>query len=197
MDNNTALQRKNILRQNNEESNAITRESIESALIQLMKTKSFQEISITDISKKAGVSRNAYYRNYSSKEDILSKYLQNILNQMKNSLSKYNPLVDTKECWIALLESLEPFYFHFKLLLEVGYGDKIREEFLKEINRTISVDNAQYYYNCYLAGALCNVIFEWIKNNMILSINEVAEIGCNLMVNGIKSMAIYCPAIKS
>ncbi|WP_297634952.1 TetR/AcrR family transcriptional regulator [uncultured Clostridium sp.] len=192
MDNNTELQRRNILRQNNEESNAITRECIESALIQLMKTKSFQEISITDIAKRAGVSRNAYYRNYSSKEDILSGYLQNILSQMASALCKYSPLTETKECWIALLESLEPFYVQFKLLLDVGYGDHIRSEFFKRISLDLTPDTQQYYSNCYLTGALCNVIFEWIRNDMNLPLNEIAEIGCNLMINGIKVMSEYC-----
>jgi len=55
------------LRQSNAESNALTKESIETALLALMKEKNFSSITITDIAKKAGVSRLAYYRNYSSK----------------------------------------------------------------------------------------------------------------------------------
>ena len=46
------------LYQSNQEANQITRESIETALLHLMV-------------KKAGVSRNAFYRNYKSKEEIL------------------------------------------------------------------------------------------------------------------------------
>lgn len=194
MVNNTELQRKNILRQNNEQSNAITRECIESALIQLLKVKSFQEISITNIAKKAGVSRNAYYRNYSSKEDILSKYLQNILAQMRSALNKYNPFTETKECWITLLGSIQPFHLQFKLLLDLGYGEYIRDS-LKEMHN-ISPNNPQYYSNCYLAGALCNIFFEWIKNDMNIPIDEVAEIGCDLMINGITSISKYCNCPK-
>lgn len=41
----------------NKESNKITRECVETALIQLMKTKPFEAITITDIVQRAGVSR--------------------------------------------------------------------------------------------------------------------------------------------
>lgn len=72
----TELQKLKVLRQNNQEANAITRECIESALILLMQTKPFTDITVTDLTRKAGVSRTAYYRNYASKEDILSGYMQ-------------------------------------------------------------------------------------------------------------------------
>ena len=58
--------------------NQIVQESIFTALIQLMQ-KEFHNITITEITEKAGVSRMSYYRNYSSKEDILIKYLDRIL----------------------------------------------------------------------------------------------------------------------
>ena len=51
--------------------NILTKESIFTALMILMEKKDFKEISITEITKKAGVSRMAFYRNYDEKEDII------------------------------------------------------------------------------------------------------------------------------
>ena len=59
------------LYQSNQEANQITRESIETALLHLMEKKDLPQISISELVKKAGVSRNAFYRNYKSKEEIL------------------------------------------------------------------------------------------------------------------------------
>lgn len=59
------------LYQSNKEANQITRESIETALLHLMEKKELPQISISELVKKAGVSRNAFYRNYKSKEEIL------------------------------------------------------------------------------------------------------------------------------
>lgn len=68
----------------NSEINAITRESIYLALQQLLETKTLAEITITEITSKAGVSRMAYYRNYQNKEEILS------LNMVKKILMFLN-----------------------------------------------------------------------------------------------------------
>ncbi|OLF47980.1 TetR family transcriptional regulator [Streptococcus cuniculi] len=59
------------LAQSNKEINQLTRESIETALLFLLEKKDMRQISISELVKKAGVSRNAFYRNYKSKEEIL------------------------------------------------------------------------------------------------------------------------------
>lgn len=47
---------------------------IMNAFYSLMKKKPFQEISITEISEIAGVSRLTFYRNFESKEDVIFEY---------------------------------------------------------------------------------------------------------------------------
>ena len=51
------------------------------ALVILMETKPYKEITITDITRKAGVSRMAYYRNYQDKDDILIDHLREQLEE--------------------------------------------------------------------------------------------------------------------
>ncbi|MBR6940531.1 MAG: TetR/AcrR family transcriptional regulator, partial [Clostridia bacterium] len=53
---------------NRSESNNLTRECITTALLIIIREKDYDEITITDITEKAGVSRMAYYRNYKSKD---------------------------------------------------------------------------------------------------------------------------------
>lgn len=48
---------------------------IEEALFQLMEKKNFEEITVTDIAERAGVSRLSFYRNFQSKTEIITKYL--------------------------------------------------------------------------------------------------------------------------
>ena len=188
----TNLHKINILKKNNQESNAITRECIETALIKLMNTKHFQKISITDIAKYAGVSRTAYYRNYNSKDDIISQYIKNLNRNFSTVLKQYDPIIETKESWIALFNALIPIFSQFKLLLESGFCEKIMLEFAKAMNQRVETkDHALYYSNIYWAGAISFMISEWVRNNMDISPEEIAEIGSNLMVNGISTIKIY------
>jgi len=78
--------------------NKLAKESIFIALMILMKKKSFNEISITEITKKAGVSRMAYYRNYTVKEDIITNYLDELFAEYFNTIlgyEKHNKYRDT------------------------------------------------------------------------------------------------------
>ena len=64
----------------NEYKNSIVKESFTDALFNLMTKKDFNNITISELSKKAGVSRLSFYRNYNSKEDIIINYLDTTAN---------------------------------------------------------------------------------------------------------------------
>ena len=58
-----------------------------------MKTQDFNDISITEITTKAGVSRMAYYRNYTNKEDILNDYMTELIEDFKENRKQYEDSV--------------------------------------------------------------------------------------------------------
>lgn len=184
----TELQKKNILRQSNKESNALTKECIESALVLLMKEQSFSEISITDIIRKAGVSRASYYRNYSSKEDILEKFLQKITIEYSNALSKYDPGTESYESWLELLSQTRTLAPQFKLLLQAGFGEKILDSFISQCNKFNNETNPGLFItNCYIAGGIYSVLSQWVLNDMMIADDTVAEICSELMMKGLKN----------
>src|SRR5574344_1701545 len=58
------------------------KELISDALCNLIEQKKkYQDISISDITKEAGVCRNSFYRNFNSKDDILKENFSNIAKQ--------------------------------------------------------------------------------------------------------------------
>ena len=181
-----------VLRQNNQEANAITRECIESALILLMQTKPFTDITVTDLTRKAGVSRTAYYRNYASKEDILSGYMHSLSITLSNVLKQFDAVTETKQSWKALLEAVVPLVPQFKLLLDAGFFDKMVTEFAINMNETTNEnDLSRYYSNQYWAGAILTLISSWIRNGMDADIDQLSDIGANLMINGIATAEQY------
>ncbi|HFI0252331.1 TPA: TetR/AcrR family transcriptional regulator [Streptococcus suis] len=79
------------LYQSNKEANQLTKESLETALLFLLEKKELKQISISELVKKAGVSRNAFYRNYKSKEEILEDYYERTSSNLKK---KWHDLQD-------------------------------------------------------------------------------------------------------
>ena len=82
----TELKKRDILRMSNEESNKLTRECLCTALVYLMNEKPFEKITITELVRRSGVSRSAFYRNYRSKEEIVAEVADSVTTGIENSL---------------------------------------------------------------------------------------------------------------
>lgn len=185
------------LHKNNEESNAFVRECIEEALVQLMAEKPFASITVSDIAARAGVSRNAYYRNYGSKEDILAGYLESLRLDISRPMLEYDPVEQTREVWDALLAAVADHARRYRLLLDAGFGELIRQGMCEGMGAGAPADaspgqlRALRLSNAWWAGAICSVLEEWIRSGMEASAEEVAEVGCALMREGIATARTF------
>ena len=182
---NSDMERRNhTLRLSNEESNKITKESIETALLLLMEEKEFKDISITDIVKRSGVSRTAYYRNYSSKEDILNTHLNTVVKATTDEMdftiyAEYN-----FKFWYSLFDQLSNYKKIYSVLINAGFEGVI----LTSINNVLLASHpkqditSKLKYDIYFwSGAIYNILIEWMRSDMKESIEEMAQICCAIV----------------
>ncbi|MBT1166171.1 TetR/AcrR family transcriptional regulator [Bifidobacterium simiarum] len=180
------------LHRNNEESNAFVRECIEGALIQLMETKPFASITVTDIARRAGVSRNAYYRNYASKEAILDGFLTAVFAEINRSLLQYDPMTQTREAWLTMLAGVRRIAPQYRLILRAGHADRLRERMCASMNASAARHEiGPRYAAAYWAGAICEVINQWVLHDMDAPDGELADIMTDLMLHGVATAARY------
>ena len=67
------------------EANLKVRRAITDALFSLMKESELSRISIAEIIRKASVARVSFYRNYDSKEDVLTGLVRDILDEFRDT----------------------------------------------------------------------------------------------------------------
>lgn len=65
---------------------------MEDALLKLMKTEKYREITIQEITDNAGLSRRTFYRNYSSKDEILEGCFYKIWLEYKSVIANETDL---------------------------------------------------------------------------------------------------------
>ena len=169
------------------ESNRLAKECIVTALIELMKVKEYSSISITDITKKAGVSRMAYYRNYTSKEDILNKYMEEVGIAIHERIHELSTKAELFDYYSALFEQLG----EYRDIGITAYRNHLGELILNNIIKNMAVsfppadDSAdEHYRHLYLAGAFYSVFIEWLKTGKREDVREMARICCNLAYDG-------------
>lgn len=163
-----------------QEMNALTKECIFTALMLLMKEKDYSAITITDLTKKAGVSRMAYYRNYNSKEDIIIQYMDEVFNDyFKEVIGNYHE--DFSSIYTA-------FFSHFRknrelveVLIQANLTDLLLKQFdgyiryvEKGIFAKLLPNNIDKYELYYAAGGLYKILLEWAKGGMKESDEEMA-----------------------
>lgn len=137
---------------------------ITETLLLLLKNKEYKDISITEICKKAGVTRTSFYRNFESKEEILLKKVRTVTdNFLKESAISYKN--DTISCYFIKL------FTHMKQQIELcnalnkaGFIHLIKDEFDRVFLNTYRQEYDEYK-SVFLAGGIYNVFLFWFRNN--------------------------------
>ncbi len=150
---------------------------ITNALLSLMEEKDYESISITDITNKAGLSRVTYYRHFETKDDILVKFFE--MNKAKFlDQVKANSLNATPESNEIVILSLFLFFKANmktnKCLRKAHLDMKILEFLSNDFLKTLPVQFDKYVAY-FMAGALFNVLINWLDNDCKDSIELVSK----------------------
>lgn len=143
-----------------------------------MKTMPFEEITVSDITRKAGVSRMAYYRNYESKIDILETYLNEaalFLDQSTIPLFESGDLEGYYACLFADFAKASELYLN---LLNADLGDVILRYFnrctLRFAGRYLDAEQNRYELLA-LSGAVFNMAMTWLKEGTRETPRQMAQ----------------------
>lgn len=164
------------LRLSNQEANQITRECLQTALILLMSEKPFEKISITELVKRSGVSRTAFYRNYDSKEAILIEIANVLYEKIRQSLEDPKYIQNPGQWFLDLFTEC------IKNAQLIHFLIQTNQLTLSNINTTVlhsifPATHAKGRYSSLAAeGALFYILKEWIDRNMKESPEEMASI---------------------
>ena len=135
MNEKTELEKRDMQRLSNEEANKITKECILSALIILMSEKPFDKITITELVKRSGVSRTAFYRNFSSKEEVLSDLSQSILGCITKLIIKAVREENPHHMYCQIFQIIKDNHQDFDVMLKAGL---LQNEYM---NASTYIDN--------------------------------------------------------
>lgn len=153
------------------ELNDISTESIEKALAILLKNKRFNEISVSEICQKAGVSRNAYYRNFDSKSDVLQAYLDSTAAEFFSSADKSN----YEAYYLNLFEHIEKYREFILLLHRDNLDYMLYNIFQKNSFNPIDGPETEKTESVFSAGGVFFVLMEWIIDRKNRTSAEMAE----------------------
>lgn len=145
------------------------------ALLLLMEKKAYSDITISEITTKAGVNRSTFYRNFNDKGDIIKHHFNQIIYRHRASVT------DEPESIQSYLTETFSHYYRYKNELLLIHKAKLTHILLDAFNVIFSEIHAdktkkEYYATRYHTGGIYNNYLLWFEGGMTETPSEMAEI---------------------
>lgn len=179
-----------------------TEELILNVFSKLVYEKGFDKVTVSDITKAAGISRGAFYIHYEDKYALLSHCESSVLDDLKEI---YNDIINVEN--INMQQKLIHFFTvliiyykdNYKLAKALLYDTKNSElekwirkmvgtNFLKNYCSVTGKDNLPVsleYLSVHLYYSHLGIISQWFDSGMKEPPKKIAELITNLSFNGV------------
>lgn len=161
-----------------------SQDAIKNAFIELMSEKSFDHITIQNISDRANVGRRTIYDHYMDKFDLLEKLIEEHINELRK-LCKAASDLTFAEGNMIWFEYFESNYAFFSTMLSSKGASAFRKSFLEFVMEELDIDldltegiNQGLSRNLVLrffGAAIVEIVEAWITNGLSEPADVVAR----------------------
>lgn len=166
------------LRRHSEELNRVVVESLQYALLQLVAKKSYDSITVTELCRKAGVSRMAFYGNFDSKDDIIQKIVYDLQNELFLRIGSPFRQEVTYEWYLAMFRFTAEKSEILKSIFCTGFQGKYLELVNSMILRHKDMQTEESYQRLLWSGGIVNAVVYWLSGDMTETPEQMATF-CN------------------
>ena len=177
----------------NESKYFYTAKLMNQALLSLLEKKDLEFISVTEITKKAGVNRSTFYLHYENIYELLEETIENINKDFVSSFNVKVPfeINSKKDAFLITDEQLLP-YLNFckenKRILKLVYQkpqlfqlkkvyqkmyDKI---FYPAVSQFVKEENEKIYSLEFFTQGVVGIIHKWLALDCVTEIDELISI---------------------
>ena len=180
----TELEKRNIVRLSNKQAKLITITCLRTALIQLLDNREITDISVSELCRKAGVSRTAFYSNYQTVDDVLTELIDEGLSEINNSI--WDAINKKEDIFLPIVEKMKDNRDLYTLVLKSNIEKTAFFQMRDHVKKTYpSIDTNSYYLLIAAVGALRNIILEWFINGCNESVEFISSL-CNHSTDAIR-----------
>lgn len=160
-----------------------SKDLITKALLKLMESKQYNDITVTEICRVAEVVRQTFYRNFETKLDILDYYLENLFEEYT---SKYLKEENDMYAQLKSFFDYSLYYKDFFLLIETNNLFLLLDKsitknlenycILPKVSESIDDSKLDMYVLGFISSTVCSILSLWVKNNFKESPEKLAQL---------------------
>ena len=177
------MERNTLMNESKNPSAIRSKKEITEALIKLMKTHPYSEITVKQIVLEAKLERKTFYNNFSSKDDVLDSIISSAIYEYVQALSTSpdGPLTvifsfcEKNRKMLKLLHKNNLLYLLLlklnAVIPELNESLELKDNPFKALIGSLEPD----YLIAFNIGAIWNVIFKWVERGMKDSPEHIKE----------------------
>ena len=171
-----------------------TRKNLLEALLRLLETRPFEQVTIREIAQEAGIGYATFFRHHPSKEALLHDLAA---GQIRELLNRALPILfesDSRQSCIALFSYVAQHRALWSALLTGGAAATLKQEFTDQARRIaedegtgggLIPDDLRVMFS---VSATVEILAWWLKQDMAFDVERMAEILDRLVV--VPSLAV-------
>jgi AcrR family transcriptional regulator len=164
---------------------------LQEAFLELLKEKPYKKITVTDVVKRAELSRTTFYAHYDYMEELIDECLDDLLmNIIDNSFSNvttFPPSPEQERIYISKLVShWQGNHFLFRSLAEAGlekiilakYMEKHRLFFREKVEERLPFSPSKElidYYLVFISSTQIGILQYWLATDMQMPVEQLVD----------------------
>ncbi|MCR5580195.1 MAG: TetR/AcrR family transcriptional regulator [Pseudobutyrivibrio sp.] len=163
--------------------------AVRKAFDELVLANDYREISITDLTQRAGINRKTFYLHYTSLEDLVDEIEEEVSIEILKSIGEYASNLDLNGCITNFYKYMETCdKVQKKLLCDDSYSffydsvtDRVlnSEEFSKFFSQTKYPSVVRSY-----TKSITSIYKDWLDGGKQVDFNVLADLASQLMETG-------------
>lgn len=153
------------LKRNNDESRDFARSCFSFALMIMLKENN--GFTVSKLCSLAGVSRTAFYRNYTCVEDVLEDRIKEIFLPVSRQLT-----TDVYNNWLLVFSAVEKVLPQFEVIVQAGFEHKIYDVFMSLLPKDEDNRNIQSIW----LSLIYTFIVRWVKERKPKKVEDAARL---------------------
>lgn len=172
-----------------------TKKALYDALLVLLKDKTINEITVTELTTTADVNRATFYFYYTDLIDMLQQIQNEAFESFKQVIQKATISVSTIEGFTEYAERLFNYCKENETLTRFIINNDINNQLYSYIRQLLLTNipntkeifgenNPAKFISNYVINAMIGVCIDWMDDGMKIPAHDLAELCANVYING-------------
>ena len=164
-----------------------TKAHLQEALLQLLKEKALDKITISELCKRANVNRGTFYLHYHDISELFGEYFEELTADLRKAYYEPYVLTDYKienlhADMVRIFHHVEKYKDFYKIVFDrktpLMYYYQLFDTIRTYLKESIAVDLGEdsEYLLSFQANAIIGFIIQWIESDFDRTPNELNEI---------------------